>query len=255
MSPRYAWLCPMVSRVKQWWQAAGWNEWAILAWLTVFSVTVWGFIELADDAPEGDYLALENRILRSFRTPEDPGVGIGPHWLPEMARDITALGSTAVLTLLVILVLGWLAFRRKFHTALFIFAATVSGTLLSLVLKNAFGRERPTAVPHLMIETSLSFPSGHSMLSSVVYFTLGAALASTVKRRIEKIFFVLAAALLSFLTGVSRLYMGVHYPTDVLAGWAAGTAWALLCGTVAWWLQRHGQLSVPKEPEKTPPTG
>jgi undecaprenyl-diphosphatase len=234
--------------MRQWWRDAGWNEWIVLAGMGVFSLAVWAFIELADDAPEGDYLALESKILRSFRQATDPGVGIGPHWLPEVARDLTALGSTVVLTLLILLVMTALAFRRRYRTALFIVGATIGGALLSISLKSVFGRERPTVVPHLMVETSLSFPSGHSMLSSVVYFTLGAALAATVKRRREKTFFVLAAAFLSFVVGVSRVYMGVHYPTDVLAGWAAGTAWALLCGTLAWWLQRRGSLRTPVEP-------
>jgi undecaprenyl-diphosphatase len=238
----------MESGLKQWWRSAGWNEWIVLAVLSVFSLAVWAFIELADDAPEGDYLELETRILRSFRSPNDPGVGIGPHWLPEVARDLTAMGSTVVLTLLITLVMASLVLRGRRRTALFIVGATIGGALLSVGLKTIVGRERPTAVPHLMVETSLSFPSGHSMLSSVVYLTLGAALASTVKRRREKTFFVVAAAFLSFLIGVSRVYMGVHYPTDVLAGWSAGTAWALLCGSIAWWLQQRGKLKTPAEP-------
>lgn len=220
----------------------GWNERKILAGLALFSLTVWGFIELAEDAPAGEFLPLETRFLKALRTAADPAVGIGPRWLPETARDVTALGSAVVLTLLVAVVVATLLFRQRGRMAIFVVGATLGGWLVSDGLKTAIGRERPTIVPHLMEETSYSFPSGHTMLSSVVYFTLAAILARTVKHRWEKIFFVLLAAVLSGMIGISRLYLGVHYPTDVLAGWAAGTAWALFCGTVAWWWQRRGRL-------------
>jgi undecaprenyl-diphosphatase len=119
--------------------------------------------------------------------------------------------------------------------------------LLSTVLKDLFGRPRPTVVPHLFYVSSASFPSGHSMLSAVVYLTLGSLLARLVEQRRLKVYFLSVALLLSFLVGVSRVYMGVHYPTDVLAGWSAGLAWGLLCDLVARWLQQHGAV------EKTAP--
>lgn len=238
-------LARMLPWLKEWRRPSGWNEWVVLFGLAVFSTAVWGFVELADDAPEGDFLNTEAKILRAFRSAEDPSIGIGPSWAPEAARDLTALGSAVTLTILVALVLGWLLLRRRRRTALFVLVATVGGVALGHGLKTAFGRERPTIVPHLMEESSLSFPSGHSMMSSVVYLTLGALLARSVPRRREKIYLVVAAAMLSVAIGVSRVYMGVHYPTDVLAGWSAGTAWALFCGTVAWWLQRRGKLATP----------
>lgn len=231
--------------LKEWRRPSGWNEWMVLVGMAMFSIAVWGFVELADDAPEGDYMALESKILRAFRQPTDPAIGIGPAWLPEAARDLTAMGSAVTLSVLVLLVLGWLILRRRYRTALFVLLATIGGVMLGHGLKVMFGRERPTIVPHLMEESSLSFPSGHSMMSSVVYLTLGALLARSVPRRREKIYLVTAAAGLSVAIGISRVYMGVHYPTDVLAGWSAGTAWALFCGVVAWWLQRRGNLSTP----------
>ena len=176
-------------------------------------------------------------------------------YLREAARDVPALGSSLVLSFLVLLVLGWLLMRGRRRTALFVLAATVGGVVMSQGFKAMFGRERPNVVPHLMEETSMSFPSGHSMMASVVYLTLGALLARSVPYRWEKIYLVTAAALISFLVGVSRVYVGVHYPTDVLAGWSAGTAWALLCGVIAWWLQRRGQLATPPGDETAGESG
>ncbi|HEY0947208.1 MAG TPA: phosphatase PAP2 family protein [Opitutaceae bacterium] len=227
------------------WRQAGWSGFVLLVALAALCTSLWVFVELADDAPEGDYVETEARILRAFRQPGDLARGVGPGWLPEVARDVTALGSAAVLTLMVLLVLGFLLLRRQYGAALFVFVASLGGWLLSDGLKEVFGRERPDVVPHLMEESSASFPSGHSMVSSVIYLTLGSLLGQIVARRREKIYFVHAAMLLTFLIGVSRVYLGVHYPTDVLAGWSAGTAWALLCWLIAWWLQRRGKIERP----------
>lgn len=231
------------------WRQAGWSGFVLLVALAALCTSLWVFVELADDAPEGDYVETEARILRAFRQPGDLARGVGPGWLPEVARDVTALGSAAVLTLMVLLVLGFLLLRRQYGAALFVFVASLGGWLLSDGLKEVFGRERPDVVPHLMEESSASFPSGHSMVSSVIYLTLGSLLGQIVARRREKIYFVHAAMLLTFLIGLSRVYLGVHYPTDVLAGWSAGTAWALLCWLTAWWLQRRGKIESP------PPNG
>jgi undecaprenyl-diphosphatase len=211
-----------------------------------FSIAVWIFAELADDAVEGDYLDVERGIMLAFRQPDNPAVGIGPPWVLNVVRDITALGSVAVLSLLVALVTGLLLFKARRRTAAFILVATIGGTVISSGIKTLLHRPRPDIVPHLMEVTSLSFPSGHSMLSSVVYLTLGALLGKTMARRREKIYLFVSAVLLTVLVGLSRIYLGVHYPTDVLAGWSAGTAWALTCWLVAAWLQRRGQLGEPQ---------
>ena len=109
--------------------------------------------------------------------------------------------------------------------------------LATTALKAIAERERPHIVPHLMEATSQSFPSGHSMMSSVVYLTLGAMVAQMMARKRERVYLMGVAILLTVLVGVSRLYLGVHYPTDVAAGWAAGTAWALMCCGAAWWFR------------------
>jgi len=205
----------------------------------LFGLSLWAFAELADDAPEGDYLVHEERILRAFRHPDNLANPIGPSWLPDATRDLTALGGATALSILVLFVIVFELLSGRRRTAVLILVATLGGLALSIGLKATFDRERPTVVPHLMHESSGSFPSGHSMLSSVVYLTLGALLARTTPRRKLKTLIIGTAFLIAFLIGVSRVYLGVHYPTDVLAGWTAGTAWALLCWTSAILIDRR----------------
>ncbi|HUR55658.1 MAG TPA: phosphatase PAP2 family protein [Gemmataceae bacterium] len=182
----------------------------------------------------------DDRILRALREPHDPADPIGPRWFEEAARDVTALGGAAVLTLLVGGVVGYLFIAKKHHAAILVLAATLGGAAISTLLKGYYARPRPDLVPHLSYATSASFPSGHAMLSAVVYLTLGALLARLHEGRWLKVYFVGVAILLTLLVGASRVYLGVHYPTDVVAGWAAGVAWAVVCWLVARRLQRRG---------------
>lgn len=242
----------MVKRVLEFWRRAGWNEPVLLLAVGVFCIAVWAFLELAEDAPEGDYERIENQILLAFRQPNDAATSIGPWWLPEVGRDITALGSAVVLTLVTLAVIGFLLMRRRFRTAVLVVLATAGGYGINSALKEHFERGRPEVVPHLVEEISMSFPSGHSMVGAATYLTLGVLLGQTVARRREKIYFIATALVLSFLIGVSRVYLGVHYPTDVLAGWAAGIAWAMLCWAVATWLQLRGAIRTPSETDGEP---
>lgn len=195
----------------------------------LFLACLWAFAELADDAPEGDYLALETRLLLALRSPADLSRPIGPAWLPEAARDLTALGSPLVVTLVATLATGFVLLRGRVRTALLLVAGSAGGYALNHALKALFERERPSVVPHLVEESSASFPSGHSMVGLVVYATLGALLARVVPGRREKLYLLGTALAVSVAIGLSRVYLGVHYPTDVLAGWSVGLAWALLC--------------------------
>jgi undecaprenyl-diphosphatase len=114
--------------------------------------------------------------------------------------------------------------------------------LLSALLKDAFGRARPDLVPHGVEVHTLSFPSGHAMLAAATYLTLGALLARVQPHPRVKTYVLTVAAVLTVLIGVSRVHLGVHWPSDVLAGWCVGAAWALLCWMAAVWLQRRGQV-------------
>jgi undecaprenyl-diphosphatase len=237
----------MSPRLEEFWPARGYKRILLVSCLIAFAVSIWVFVELADDPENADTLAWENRLLLAMRDPADPSRGIGPWWLPEAARDITALGSAVVLTLIAASIVGFLVLRSRLRTAALLTVATLGGYLLSSTLKEFFARGRPTIVPHLMEEISMSFPSGHSMVGSAFYLTIGVILAQTVARRLEKVYCIVIALLLSLLIGGSRVYLGVHYPTDVIGGWAAGSAWALMCWGAAWWLQHRGALRTPEE--------
>jgi undecaprenyl-diphosphatase len=203
---------------------------------------VWVFIAVAYVVGLGTSQAFDERLLLALRNPANPEDALGPKWLEDLCRDVTALGGVAALCLMTIAVAGYLVMARKFHALVFLAAATVGGLLLSGLLKQTFDRPRPSVVPHLSYVSTPSFPSGHSMLSAIVYLTLGALLARFVEERRLKIYFLGTALLLSFFVGLSRVYMGVHYPTDVLAGWSAGLTWALFCGLVARRLQQRGTV-------------
>ncbi len=208
---------------------------------------VWLFAALADQVMEGGTRKLDTALLLAMRHPGDLQP-IGPPALLNAARDITALGGPAVLTLLTVCVSLFLALDGKKHMALYVCASIGSGLLLSSLLKDSFDRPRPDIVPHEVYAASYSFPSGHSMLSALTYLTLGAILARSHQRKLLKTFFILMAAILSGLIGLTRVYLGVHWPTDVLAGWTAGAVWALLCWLLARWLQSRHALEPEAEP-------
>lgn len=216
----------------------------LLLLLAVLAVVlgVWAFIALADEVAEGGTQKLDDRILRALRDPADPSRPVGPAWAGEVARDLTALGGFTVLPLVIAAVAGFLVMVRKYDAVCLVLGATGSGLLLSLVLKHFFERPRPNVVPHLAGDYTSSFPSGHSLLAAVVYLTLGSLLARVVRQRRLKVYFVAVAMLLTFLVGLSRVVMGVHYPADVLAGWTAGLVWAVLWWSAARSLQEQGVI-------------
>jgi undecaprenyl-diphosphatase len=202
----------------------------------------WAFISVTDEVLEGETAAFDRWVVRAMRQDQDPSVPIGPDWLQEAGRDATALGGIAWLAFSTLAVAGYLWIDRKFRLAAFLLGATTGGLAVSLALKRIFDRPRPDIVPHLSHVVTSSFPSGHSMLSAVVYLTLGALIATVAPRRRLKWYVIAVAMVLSMIVGVSRVYLGVHYPTDVLAGWMAGLVWALACWLVARWLQSRGRL-------------
>lgn len=211
----------------------------------ILVIGILGFIELADLVGAGTTQQCDERIIRILRDPADLSRPIGPVWLAEVGRDLTALGGVAVITLVLLGVVGFLAFERKWRSMCLVLLATVSGLGVSSILKHAFARPRPTIVPYLSGAYTSSFPSGHSMMSAIVYLTLGALLARTVADRPTRLFAMAIALLISILVGLSRIYMGVHYPTDVLAGWVAGGVWAIFCWIIAALLQQRGQIEQP----------
>lgn len=223
------------------------KELALLLALLVPVAGLWAFFELVDEVREQDTQALDTRVLLALRNPADPADPIGPEWIEEAGRDLTALGGVAVLCLVTAGVSGFLVLRRHFRALVLMLVATLGGMGLGLWVKTLIDRPRPELVPHLSYAVTASFPSGHSMLSAIVYVTLAALAARLVTRAIMRVYLVGCALLATFLVGVSRVYLGVHYPTDVLAGWTLGLAWAVLCWLVARYLQRRGAVEEPDE--------
>ena len=208
---------------------------------------VWLFAALADEVMEGGTRKFDTTLLLALRRPGDLQP-LGPPAVLNAARDISALGGPAVLTLLTAAVSLFLALNGKKHMALFVCGSIGSGLLVSSLLKDSFDRPRPDIVPHEVYAASYSFPSGHSMLSALTYLTLGAILARSHERKLLKAYFLLLATFLTGLIGVTRVYLGVHWPTDVLAGWTAGAVWALVCWLLARWLQTRHTLEPEAEP-------
>lgn len=226
---------------RRWRERANEVDWACLVWLlAVVAVCcgVLGFLALGHLLATGEPSDFDRRLLLALRDPADLKRPAGPLWLKDVGRDLSALGGATVVLTLSFLVVGYLALRRRWTRIALIVVTVAGGYALSNGLKNVYDRVRPDVVPHFTEVRSASFPSGHSMSSSLVYLTLGALLANAAERRREKIYFVAAALLLAFLIGCSRVFLGVHYPSDVLAGWSAGIAWASLCWLLA---QRLGR--------------
>jgi undecaprenyl-diphosphatase len=193
---------------------------------------------LEDGALEGGAHGLDRAVLLMMRRGGDPGLAAGPSWLLLAMTDVTALGSITVLGVIVVLLAALFASLRLWRESLLLLLASVSGLAISQGLKAATGRSRPDEAFRLVEAANASFPSGHAMLSAVVYLTLGVLITRFARRRRVKAFALTAAVLLTLIVGASRVYLGVHWPTDVLAGWCVGAAWAMACWLVAWRLGR-----------------
>ena len=208
----------------------------VLAAMLAVVAGTWAFIKILDEVKEGETQQFDDWLVHYLRQHE------GPAWLQEVGRDLTALGGVAVLTMVTFAVAGYLLLRRKYGAMWLVIFATGGGLVLSTVLKYFIDRDRPALVEHRSMVYTKSFPSGHSMLSAVVYLTLGSLLARIMPGRVLKLYFLGLALGLTVLVGISRVYLGVHWPTDVLAGWTGGLVWALVVWLVARHLQRRGKV-------------
>jgi len=206
---------------------------------------VWAFAELADEVTEGSTRSVDRAILLTLRSSDDHSDPLGPRFVEELGRDFTALGGMGVLIIVSLATVTYLALLGKPQTGLFVIAAVAGALVISMTLKLAFDRPRPDLVPHGSHVYTASFPSGHAMTSAATYLALGGLLARAHRRKRLKAFFLLLAIMLTLFVGISRVYLGVHWPTDVLAGWALGTCWAIACWLAAKWMQHRGHV----EPE------
>ena len=211
------------------------------AWLAITGLLA-AFGLLAAYAASGQTAPFERATLLLFRDPANSAHMLGPRWLPEMLRDLTSLGSTTVLGLVVLTLATSLALARKWANVALFLAATIGGQIASSGLKHIVDRARPDLVPGAPTVFTASFPSGHALLSAVTYLTIGALLSQLEPRRSLRIFYIGVAVALTTLVGLSRVALGVHWPTDVLAGWCIGGAWALFCGLIAGYLRARREL-------------
>ncbi len=209
---------------------------AVVALLAV-AICAWLFLEVVDEVVDGETARLDRQIVVALRTGDgnDP---LGPRWLEIAAADVTALGSASVLVLVVAFVAGLFSMLRRGREALLVVLAASGGTALSNGLKALFDRDRPEAALRAVEVMNPSFPSGHAMLSAVVFLTIGVLSAHFARRKRVKIYVVSAAVAATLLIGLTRVYLGVHWPSDVLAGWSLGAAWALACWLTARTLER-----------------
>jgi len=208
--------------------------------LVVFLAAVGGLFLLAKAASEiseGDTLAFDRAVLLLLRQTSDPSIPVGPLWLRQVMIDVTALGSVAGLTIITTLAVGYLVAARKPALAAFMAGAVTGGALISTLLKHVYARTRPDIVAHLVGTDSASFPSGHAMNSAVTYLTLAVLLSRAEKSVAVRRYLISMAIGLTLVIGFSRLYLGVHWPTDVAAGWVVGGLWAAACSLLAKRLQ------------------
>lgn len=205
----------------------------------VLAAFAFALLWLGSEVLEGDTFAIDRSILLGLRSAADVSNPVGPGWLLYSMTDATALGSVTVLTLVTIIVVGYLVATMRLSAAVFVSIAVIGGALLSSGLKSLFFRARPDVVPHLVHVSSASFPSGHAMNSAVVYLTLATLLARTEPKERVRIYLLTVAISLAVLVGVSRVYLGVHWPSDVIAGWCVGAIWAASCSLVGKALPRH----------------
>jgi undecaprenyl-diphosphatase len=198
----------------------------VLAGLT--ALLLWGFASVSDEVIEGETTTFDDAVTAFFRERTDPTQLWGPGWFQEAVRDVTGLGSFTVLGFILVVTVLYFVMSSRVRTAAFVGLSVIGGTILSTGLKYVFDRPRPDMAEAARVFTA-SFPSGHATMSAVVFLTLGLLLAEATDRRRLKAFFVGLGIFMTVAIGLSRVYLGVHYPTDVIAGWALGAAWALVC--------------------------
>ena len=215
------------------------TEMKVLLWIFIILIGTLCFILIANEVSEGETKHFDLMILESLRVQGNLHRPIGPEWVELAMRDITSLGGGTVIVIITLVVVGFLFLQKNYNAMWLILITTIGGALVSFGLKELIGRERPPVIFHLVYVNSLSFPSGHSMISAVVYLTQAFLLTRIQEKKSTRVYIISVALILTFVIGISRVYLGVHYPTDVLAGWSIGFAWAFLCWFIVWYMQER----------------
>jgi undecaprenyl-diphosphatase len=232
----------LLQRMRRFGHAETW----LLVSVFLVATLLLAFGYIADEVMEGSTTTFDHTVILLFRSGSDNLSGpIGPPWVREMARDITSLGSIAVLAIVSFVVVAYLLLARSRAAALLVLVAVLGGLAINSLLKFQFARPRPDLFAPAAKVFTASFPSGHAAFSATTYLTLAALLARTTVCPRLRYYFMAVAIALTFMIGVSRVYLGVHYPTDILAGWCIGSAWALICWAIMTRLQRKGRIEPP----------
>lgn len=200
------------------------------AWLLAASLAIFALVAVAHNGPF--VRQLDERLLLAMREAGDLANPLGPAWFESAVRDVTALGSRIVLAAMVVAVAGYLIAIGRWRRACALLACAVTGSLMVELAKLFFDRPRPDLVPHGVSTLSLSFPSAHATQASVVYLSIAAVVAAHETSLAGRSFLLATAAIVALAVGLSRVYFGVHWPSDVAAGWALGAAWASACWLV-----------------------
>ena len=225
-------------------QALQWlhlHEWVVVLILLVLAGGTWSFFSLSEEVAEREpeLIRLDERLLLALREPGNPAEPLGSAQVESTVRDVTALGSPFVISFLVLTLVIFLWISGYRRVAVFVLVATVGGVLFAQLLKEIFARQRPDLGSMTAYTGSFAFPSGHTMTAAVTYLTLGILLATTLERSVLKAYVIGLALVLAVAVGISRVYLGLHWPTDVIGGWAAGTVWALLMWLMVRWFRKR----------------
>lgn len=227
----------VIFHIRRW---TGGTETSALLLLVILASGIWLFGLIATGLIKEEPGEFDEQILLLFREPDDKADPIGPHWVEETVRDFTALGGTGIILFIMVGLVGFYLLRQNYQLASLILLAVLGSFLLTYTLKAGFNRPRPELVPQITFVSAASFPSGHSSIAATTYLTLGALIARSQEQRRAKLYIMAFAILLVLLIGFSRIYLGVHWPSDVLAGWVLGAVWAIVVLLAArWWQERH----------------
>ncbi len=209
-----------------------------VALFAIVTLGVYAFIEIADELAEGELRKIDENLFLILRSAGDSNVPIGPAWLQETAVEITAIGGYPLIVLTLAAVAGFFIVTRRYGAAVYAVLSVGTGALLSQTLKNYYGRPRPDLVDHLDTVHTMSFPSGHALVTTVTYLTLASIVVGFLDDRRARIYVLCFAVFVAVIVGVSRVYVGVHWPSDVAAGWALGAAWASLSWLIVHFIGR-----------------
>jgi undecaprenyl-diphosphatase len=198
------------------------------------TVAVFFFVWLTREVLEGDTLTFDQTV-RSFIH------GFASYSLTQVMQAVTFLGSTLFLSVGTAVVLIIFIVRKLWRSAVMFAVIMAGAVLINYTLKTTFERERPLAYFDYAMPASFSYPSGHTFFSSCFYGALAWMITRHLRKRWAKVAVWISASIIVLAIGVSRVYLGVHYPTDVIAGYTAAFIWLSAVIEVDWWLARRSE--------------